>query len=225
MERLGKHPGDPYTAKDIEHISIAVMFWGGGLVGMAVESSTVRRWLLGETEETEEKASATHGKRGKASTSTSMSSPIATRWTAANPLPAVAIGITGIAMSAHHQTYLFQVQIHALWGYLLLGFAVCRSLTCFFDWVRPRQSKTIAPALPPTELIGSIFLGAGGFTFICSTEQITFWAMRTHRGTRHLFPSNSHLHLSRRYDDVPEPCHCIYLCCLRLGDYCTCSRG
>ncbi|CAG8739057.1 9863_t:CDS:2, partial [Acaulospora colombiana] len=50
MERFGKNPGDPYTAKDIEHISIAVMFWGGGLVGMAVESPMVRGWIFGEEE-------------------------------------------------------------------------------------------------------------------------------------------------------------------------------
>lgn len=177
MERFGKHPGDPYTAKDIEHISIAVMFWGGGLVGLAVENPTVRHWLLGEgasEETTEEKVLApTKGDRIP---------EIRSRRTVSNPLPAVVIGITGIAMSAHHQTYLFQIQIHSLWGYLLLGFALCRSLTCFLEWVRPPPTNPRLPAMPPTELIASIFLGAGGFVFICSDEQITFWAMRTHRG-------------------------------------------
>lgn len=154
MERFGKHPGDPYTAKDIEHISIAVMFWGGGLVGLAVENPTVRRWLLGDgtSDEAVEEKLSVPSKGGDKVMESSSSKP---QWKAPNPLPAVVIGITGIAMSAHHQTYLFQVQIHSLWGYLLLGFAVCRSLTCFFEWVRPTPKNPFLPGLPPTELIGS----------------------------------------------------------------------
>jgi len=195
MERFGKRPGDPYTAKDIEHISIAVMFWGGGLVGLAIENPTVRRWLSGEgasEETTEEKILA--------ATKEDRTPKTRSRWTTSNPLPAVVIGITGIAMSAHHQTYLFQIQIHSLWGYLLLGFALCRSLTCFFEWVRPPPANPRLPAMPPTELIASIFLGAGGFIFICSDEQITFWAMRTHRGkSTHCLSSSS---LTSHVDDV-----------------------
>ncbi|KAG8835532.1 hypothetical protein FRC17_002761 [Serendipita sp. 399] len=216
MERFGKHAGDPYTAKDIEHISIAVMFWGAGLVGMAVESPTIRGWIMDggarenvevESEEGEGeisnrvhpptplKSDAYHVKaplpRSNSSSSTGRRSflPSARQGgMASNPLPAFVIGITGIAMSAHHQTYAFQVQIHALWGYLLLGFAVCRCLTCFLEWVRPARplpgtfsSMYTLPSHPPSELIGSIFLGAGGIAFICSDEQITFWAMRTHK--------------------------------------------
>ena len=45
MERFGAQPGDPYTSKEIQHISIAVMFWFAGLVGMGLESHRLRRWL------------------------------------------------------------------------------------------------------------------------------------------------------------------------------------
>ncbi|CAG7846014.1 SubName: Full=Related to YTP1 {ECO:0000313/EMBL:CCA69256.1} [Serendipita indica DSM 11827] len=233
MERLGKHPGDPYSAKDIEHISIAVMFWAGGLVGMAVESPAVRRWLIGDDNDAIRDHSHDESERerkGKAS----LSSPLhvenahlqrptpmaqASSSPSPNPLPAVVIGITGIAMSAHHQTYRFQVQIHSLWGFLLLGFAICRCITCFLQWVKPipssfsnekdsvhsrsprrDSSETIMedmvengrdwvgpPSRPPSELVGSIFLGAGGISFICSDEQVTFWAMRTERDDMMMF--------------------------------------
>ena len=33
MERFGANPGDPFTTKQIQHISIAVMFCFAGLVG------------------------------------------------------------------------------------------------------------------------------------------------------------------------------------------------
>lgn len=45
MERFGAAPGDPYTIKQVQHISIAVMFWFGGLSGMGLESKTIRRLL------------------------------------------------------------------------------------------------------------------------------------------------------------------------------------
>jgi Protein of unknown function (Ytp1) len=195
MERFGKQPGDPYSAKDVEHISIAVMFWAGGLVGMAIETPTIRRWLLGETN--------TQGSRSRRKRSSGSLGPDVEQNTgsvASNPLPAVVVGITGIAMSAHHQEYQFQVQIHALWGYLLLGFAICRCLTCFFEWVRPDRRMSTLPGLPPTELIGSIFLGAGGIAFICSDEEITLWAMRTHRGAD--FHPSFRCHIDNLPDDV-----------------------
>jgi hypothetical protein len=180
MERFGAHPGDPYTNKQIQHISIAVMFWFAGLVGMGLESRRLRRWLA-------------------AISITSLKSPSVgaaelTGYSGGfNPFPALVIGVTGAAMSAHFQTYLFQVsaththgrsmcqrqgkvQIHALWGYCLTGFAVLRCLTYFFVWLGP--PRTILPSRPPSEALASFFLSCGGLIFILSDEEITFAAMR-----------------------------------------------
>lgn len=74
-----------------------VMFWFAGLVGMGIESRRVRRWLA-------------------ASATTSLGSAQASRVTeppsyraSFNPFPALVIGVTGAAMSAHAQAYVFQV--------------------------------------------------------------------------------------------------------------------
>lgn len=169
MERFGAHPGDPYTTKQMQHISIAVMFWFAGLVGMGIESKRIRRWLA---------AGAT------------TAVPVADRSQEAvaeppsyvanfNPFPAICIGITGAAMSAHFQTYLFQVQIHMLWGYLLAGFAVMRCLTYFFLWLGPPRS--ILPSRPPTEAVAAFLLACGGLEFMFSTEELTIAAMRQGR--------------------------------------------
>jgi hypothetical protein len=266
MERFGANPGDPYTSKQIEHISIAVMFWGGGLVSMAVESPNVWKWMLEADVDEAAPVSAVSQMvsphlEPSSSTKRARVGSVASQQTAylpspsldpapmsafifpsvtkraSNPLPALVIGVTGLAMSAHHQTYLFQVQIHALWGYLLLGFAICRCLTCFFEWARPLPLPQVVPSFqaiqrahvnhyshphhrtyssdeksardyhregigvmgranltnplptaatlpgrPPSELVGSVFLGAGGITLICSSEQVGFWVMRTRRG-------------------------------------------
>ncbi|KAG1832991.1 hypothetical protein EV424DRAFT_1469245 [Suillus variegatus] len=170
MERFGVHSGDPYTTKQVQHISIAVMFWFAGLVGMGIESRRVRRWLAAS-------AAAAVGPA-------EVSEPPSYRGSF-NPFPALVIGVTGAAMSAHAQTYLFQVQIHEIWGELLLGFSVLRCLTYFFVWLGPPRS--ILPSRPPTEALASFFLACGGLVFIFSTEEVTIAAMRKGRDDMMLF--------------------------------------
>nr|GAT54011.1 predicted protein [Mycena chlorophos] len=162
MERFGANPGDPFTTKQIEHIGIAVMFWFAGLIGMAVESKTIRRWLAALAVDTSENVEAP-----------------ATYSSSFNPFPALVIGITGAAMAAHMQTYMFQVQIHELWGNLLMAFSVMRCLTYFFLWISPPRSTL--PSRPPTEALASFFLAAGGISFMFSTEELTIAAMRRGR--------------------------------------------
>lgn len=115
MERFGAKPGDPYSTKQVQHISIAVrkiaillcfmsngkgvkvMFWFAGLVGMGMESRRVRRWLAAS-------ATAALGQVRPAS----VAEPPSYR-ASFNPFPALVIGVTGAAMSAHAQAYVFQV--------------------------------------------------------------------------------------------------------------------
>ena len=168
MERFGAKAGDPFTTKQVQHISIAVMFWFAGLVGMGIESKRIRRWLAaGSTAALKAK----HGSEAVAEPPSYQGS--------FNPFPALCIGITGAAMSAHAQTYVFQVQIHMLWGYLLSGFAVLRCLTYFFVWLAPPRS--ILPSRPPTEALASFLLACGGLMFQFSTEEVTIAAMRQGR--------------------------------------------
>lgn len=96
MERFGAEPGSPFTTKQIQHISIAVMFFFAGILGMALESKAVRRWLA---------ARAT-----SVVNSDEHVSPPPSYAGSFNPFPALVIGVTGAAMSAHHQTYKFQVR-------------------------------------------------------------------------------------------------------------------
>ncbi|OSC99017.1 hypothetical protein PYCCODRAFT_1374005 [Trametes coccinea BRFM310] len=166
MERFGAHPGDPYTTKQLQHISIAVMFWFAGLVGMGIESKRIRRWLA---------AGATAAVPASSRSQEAVAEP-PSYIASFNPFPALCIGITGAAMSAHFQTYVFQVQIHMLWGYLLSGFAVMRCLTYFFLWLGPPRS--ILPSRPPTEAVASFLLACGGLEFMFSTEDLTVAAMR-----------------------------------------------
>ncbi|KAG5648675.1 hypothetical protein DXG03_000021 [Asterophora parasitica] len=169
MERFGAKPGDPFTTKQIQHIGIAVMFCFAGLIGMGIESKKVRNWLAASTFAS---VRMDHVAREAVEEPASYSASF-------NPFPALVIGVTGAAMAAHTQTYLFQVQIHALWGNLLVAFAVLRCFTYFFLWLGP--PKSILPSRPPTEALGSFFLACGGLVFMFSTEEVTIAAMRRGR--------------------------------------------
>jgi hypothetical protein len=169
MERWGANPGDPFTTKQIEHIGIAVMFWYAGLVGMLLESKRVRKLLSSSA------ISALNVARVDRS---SLAEPPSYSGSF-NPFPALVIGITGAAMAAHQQPYVFEVQIHTLWGGLLLGFSVCRFLTYFYLWVAP--PKSILPSRPPTEALAAFFLACGGLTFMFSIEELSIAAMRKGR--------------------------------------------
>ncbi|KAI5451422.1 hypothetical protein NCC49_001728 [Naganishia albida] len=162
MERIGAAPGSPYTIKQVQHISIAVMFWFGGLSGMGLESKVIRRVLA---------SSAVRGKAGK-----TVKEPKSYSFSF-NPFPALVIGILGIAMSAHKQDYVFQVTIHELWGYCLAGFSLFRLLTYFFLWVSP-PSDSVMPSRPPTEGLAAFCLACGGVLFFLSDEEIAYAAMR-----------------------------------------------
>lgn len=173
LERLGAAPGDPYTVKQIQHISIAVMFWFIGIIGMALESTTLRR-ILGFAV-VRSHPSATPAR--EAGNEVEAQQPPPSYSQSFNPFPALVIGVTGVAMAAHHQDYVYEVQIHILWGEMLAAFAFFRWLTYFFLWVRPPASTL--PSRPPTEIVASFALCCGGLLFMLSNEEVSFAAMRS----------------------------------------------
>lgn len=172
LERLGSKRGDPFTVKQIQHISIAVMFWFVGLVGMSLESTSVRSLLAyavvrGHPSSVAPRASESEVEAQAAPPSYSSSF---------NPFPALVIGVTGVAMALHHQDYEYEVEVHILWGIMLAAFAFLRCATYFFLWLRPPTS--VLPSRPPTEAIASFALCCGGLLFMLSNEEVSFAAMR-----------------------------------------------
>ncbi|KAL7415515.1 hypothetical protein BDY24DRAFT_337910 [Mrakia frigida] len=163
MERFGALPGSSFTIHQVQHISIALMFFFGGGMGLLLESTLARKLLAAPV--------AIMDGRGFRS----IEKP--PTWSGSfNPFPALVIGVTGLVMSSHHQTYLFQIQIHALWGNLLALFGVFRILTYAFLWLRPPRS--ILPSRPPTEALAAFAVSCGGVVFILSNEQVVYGAMR-----------------------------------------------
>ncbi|SPO23923.1 uncharacterized protein UTRI_03543_B [Ustilago trichophora] len=203
MERFGAAPGDPYTIKQIQHISIAVMFWFAGLMGMLLETKFIRNMLsfpiayhhvaavpLSEARRRRRQNQLRGGRIPRSANNEAdadldllveAQTQPASYSASFNPFPALVIGVTGVAMAAHHQDYRYEVEIHMLWGQLLAGFALLRCLTYFLLWLRP-PTASVLPSRPPTEALAAFSLCCGGLLFMLSSEEVSFAAMRSGYG-------------------------------------------
>ncbi|KAL1594958.1 hypothetical protein SLS59_008509 [Nothophoma quercina] len=147
--------GDAWTAQDLEHVSISVLFFGGGLLGMIIESPKIRD-LLNSTVATSSHASDYEWQQPR------------TYNFSMNPMPALIILLLGKMMSSHHQASMLSTMIHAQWGSMFMGFALARCLTYTIMYIAPPTSYL--PSRPPTEIITSFCLVAGGITFMVSNK-------------------------------------------------------
>ncbi|KAF1920407.1 hypothetical protein BDU57DRAFT_508710 [Ampelomyces quisqualis] len=150
--------GDAWTAQDLEHVSISVLFFGGGLLGMLIESAKVRD-LLNNGVVSSRALSNLHDE--------SWQQPRQYRFSM-NPLPALVILLLGKMMSSHHQASMLSTMIHSQWGGMFVGFALARGLTYITLYISPPTS--FLPSRPPTEIITSFCLIAGGITFMLSNK-------------------------------------------------------
>ncbi|KAF2760871.1 hypothetical protein EJ05DRAFT_244565 [Pseudovirgaria hyperparasitica] len=152
--------GDAWTPQDLEHVSISVMFFGGGLLGMLVESTRIRGLLNAYILQT--------NKHTSSDTATTAFTPPKTYKVSLNPIPALIILLLGVMMSSHHQDSMLSTMVHKQWGTMFVGFALARAVTYMLVYLAPPTSYL--PSRPPSELISAFCLTAGGITFILSNK-------------------------------------------------------
>jgi hypothetical protein len=85
-----------------------------------------------------------------------------------NPMPSLVVLLLGKMMSSHHQASSLSTMIHSQWGSMFMGVAAARCLTYITLYVAPPTSYL--PSRPPTEIITSFCLIAGGITFMLSNK-------------------------------------------------------
>ncbi|KAJ5564471.1 hypothetical protein N7513_000713 [Penicillium frequentans] len=151
--------GGAWGAADLEHVSISIMFFGGGLLGMLFESRRIREALNMTI-----LRSPSHGTRDEG-----WQLP-RSQGVSLNPMPALIILLLGMMMGSHHQTSMTSTMVHKQWGNMLVGFALARGLTYVLLFLRPPTSYL--PARPPTEIVASFCLMAGGLIFMLSTRNV-----------------------------------------------------
>ncbi|KAL9110131.1 MAG: hypothetical protein Q9227_005325 [Pyrenula ochraceoflavens] len=155
--------GDRWTAQDLEHVSISIMFFGGGLCGMLIESKKIRG-LLNTSIQTISDQRAT-----KLEDARDVEAPRSYTFSM-NPLPALIVFLTGLMMSSHHQDLMVSTMVHKQWGMLLVGASFARLATYIIFYLSPPTS--VYPSRPPSELICAFCLISGGLIFMASNKDI-----------------------------------------------------
>ena len=168
--------GKAWSPMDLEHLSITIMFFGGGLCGMLIESTRVRD-LLNTVITSSLAAHKSLADREKVNPPKSYSFSV-------NPLPALVILLLGLMMSAHHQHSMVSTAIHKQWGTLFVGFALSRAVTYLLIYLKPPTSYL--PSRPPSELVSAFCLISGGLIFMASNRN-TVDALEAH-GIHAMFP-------------------------------------
>ncbi|CAO3635744.1 unnamed protein product [Cunninghamella blakesleeana] len=160
MEHFGNDSS--WTHKDFEHASLAFMWWWCGLIGLLVESRSLRRLL----------------ERSILNSSSSLQQQTEKqRQTYSfNPFPALTVMITGISMGNHHQETQYGTKVHYLWGLLLALAAVSR--ICTYLLLFRSSPHSAQPSRPPTELLGAFCLIAGSILFMASNSGTMTWMRR-----------------------------------------------
>ena len=168
--------GQPWSAQDFEHVSISIMFFGGGLCGMLVESTKIREFL-NITILTFPTAYSLQPIKDHLN-------PPKTYPFSSNPFPGLIILLLGLMMSSHHQASMVATMIHKQWGTLFVGFALARAVTYIITYISPPSSYL--PSRPPSELITSFCLISGGLIFMASNKDTV--AAMEHYGLHAMFP-------------------------------------
>lgn len=162
--------GDAWAAEDLEHVAISIMFFGGGLCGMLVESQRIRDLLNTSFLLLTPAGARTHGRDEGFGAPKTYQIPL-------NPIPALIILLLGMMMSSHHQHSMLSSMIHRQWGTLLMGFSLVRGVTYLLLYITPPTS--LLPSRPPTELISAFCLISGGLVFMASNKD-TVSSMETY---------------------------------------------
>lgn len=159
LEHLGNNDGGKWSHKDLQHVSIAFMFFGGGLCGLVLESNKIKSLVEASFHlKHEEPAQGNLVRRS---------------WSR-NPMPAIIIFWTGALMSHHQQETPLSTAIHIQWGTMFSLAAVFRMVTLLLMLAKPRPDSAAEaerPQRPFSEVVVCFLLVCGGMIFMASNRE------------------------------------------------------
>ncbi|KAJ5046954.1 hypothetical protein NUH16_011117 [Penicillium rubens] len=154
LEILSKW-GEMWSAADLQRASVSMLLFGGGLAGMLLESTYIRRWINNTILQT-----LAHGSLDETW------QPSNSQGTSLNPIPTLIILMFGLIMGSQYQDCKNPTLLHNRWDTMLVGFALAHGMTYLLLFIKPTTSYL--PARPPTEIIAAFFLISGGVSFMLS---------------------------------------------------------
>lgn len=162
LEHLA-NAGGAWSAKDLQHVSIAFIYIGCGLCGVLLEKK-ISSWRKAKALESLEKYSDSKSINGIMAANPGFSP---------NPFPLLTIFWTGYLMSQHEQESQMATAIHLQWGNMFVFACAFRAITYGFFLVAPVNNKTMTkPQMPMSELVVSFCLMAGGLIFMESCTPV-----------------------------------------------------
>ncbi|KAF2211174.1 hypothetical protein CERZMDRAFT_98905 [Cercospora zeae-maydis SCOH1-5] len=171
--------GGVWTASDIEHLSITILFFGGGLLGMLVECGWARNLMntniLDQRSRDMESPRSAMSRLHLETEGQRWEEPQSHR-TSLNPMPALTIMLLGMMMGSHHQDSMVSTMMHAQWGGLFSAFAIARGVTYIMMYLKPPTSHF--PSRPPSEVVAAFCLTSGGLMFMNSAADCV-WAIES----------------------------------------------
>jgi hypothetical protein len=181
LERLGSND-DTWSPQQFEHVSITVLFFGGGLFGMMIESSWAKDLMSAAIyhQKAQDEASAAgaglsqftaqrNSEGGQWEQPKSYRIPM-------NPMPALTIMLLGMMMSSHHQASMVSTMLHSQWGGLFSAFAMARAVTYVTMYLKPPTSHFASR--PPSEIVAAWCLTSGGLIFMNSASD-SVWSIES----------------------------------------------
>ncbi|KAI1435864.1 hypothetical protein GGR50DRAFT_686796 [Xylaria sp. CBS 124048] len=162
LEHLGS-TDSTFSSQDLEHVSITILFIGGGLLAMLIESTHIRDLLNTTTTE----AALAFPSHSYSDEERAALEPPAQYEFSINPIPALVILLLGIMMSSHTQQSMISSMVHKQWGNLLTGASFARGFTYVLLYLKAPRS--VFPSRPPTELLTAFGLISGGTIFMASS--------------------------------------------------------
>ncbi|CAH2352242.1 uncharacterized membrane protein [[Candida] railenensis] len=168
LEHLA-NPGGEWSAKDLQHVSIAFIYIGAGFCGVITEFK-LSVWRVQHGIEKLVKAQKEDTSDAKLdATEITNASP----GFSPNPFPIFTIYWTGVLMSKHAQASELSTEIHSQWGNLLVYGTAFRLATYLIMIFLPKSLKNLTePTKPITEIITSFALLCGGLIFMESCDPI-----------------------------------------------------
>ena len=163
MEHLA-NPGGEWTAKDLQHASIAFIYIGCGLCGVLTEFK-LANWRFEKS---------IHNFESFNDQSFSSKIVKAAPGFSPNPFPILTIYWTGVLMSQHAQASMLSTDIHKQWGNLFVLGTVFRFITYLLLLILPANKELTKPLRPISELLVCFSLLCGGLIFMESCDPIVY---------------------------------------------------
>ncbi|GEQ72572.1 hypothetical protein JCM33374_g6259 [Metschnikowia sp. JCM 33374] len=164
MEHMANSGGE-WSAKDLQHASIAFIYIGCGLCGVLLEK------MLATWRFTKAIQNASQVAESKQLSSVQKATP----GFSPNPFPVLTIYWTGVLMSSHEQASPISSEIHKQWGNMFVLACAFRVLSYVFFLLKPIEGKVLTkPVYPITELFVSFGLLCGGAIFMESCDSVVY---------------------------------------------------